>query len=202
MDIKEVELKQVRKFIETHHYSRNVNGLKVSKCYGLYIENELKGALLFGQLSTTAWKKYATNEKDIVELRRMVVLDDMPKNTGTFFLSKAIKMIKKSTKFKIIVSYADPYHGHCGIIYQAANWSYWGETATDVLLKTPEGKLYHSRAMRTKYKGKLKPFAERLVALERGGLLEKVNIPGKHVYIYQLTGKHHRSNKKQYPKPS
>lgn len=188
MDIREVELKQVRKFIETHHYSRNVNGLKVSKCYGLYIENELKGALLFGQLSTTAWKKYATNEKDVVELRRMVVLDDMPKNTGTFFLSKAIKMIKKSTKFKIIVSYADPYHGHCGIIYQAANWSYWGETATDVLLKTPEGKL--------------KPFAERLVALEKGGLLEKVNIPGKHVYIYQLAGKHHRSNKKQYPKPS
>lgn len=202
MDVRLVELKTIREFVEQNHYSHSVNGLKISECFGLFVENTLKGALIFGELSTTAWKKYSDNEKDVLELRRMVISDEMPKNTGSQFLSKAIKIIKNTTAYKIIVSYADPHHSHCGIIYQASNWSYHGTTNPDVLLKTPDGKLYHSRAMRTKYKGELKPFARRLQELDSRGLLCKVTVPGKHIYTYKLVGKQRVGNTKNYPKPN
>jgi len=197
--INEVPRSEVRDFIETNHYSKNINGVKVSKCFALYYKDTLVGAMLFGELSTTAWKKYSDKESDVVELRRLVCLDECPRNTESWFIAKTIKILKKTTKYKVIVSYADPYHSHLGTIYQAANWNYQGTTNKDVLLKDPEGKLYHSRAMRTKYKGNLKPFAKRLTELMESGKLELVTVPGKHIYTYSLVGIH-KPTSTPYPK--
>jgi len=186
-EVRPVQLPEVRAYIEALHYSKSVNGLKISQCYGLYTaDGSLIGAAIFGQLSTTAWKRYADDEASVVELRRMVVADNCPRNTNTWFMSRALKHLKRAHNYKICVSYADPAHGHIGIVYQAANWVYAGTTAVDVVLETPEGKRYHSRAMRTKYNGRLKPFAERLQELHRNGLLKEVKVPGKHVYLYPL----------------
>ena len=46
------------------------------------------------------------------------------------------------------------------------------------------GKVYHSRALRTKYKGKYKPFVERLRNKKHLGLLEEIELLGKHCYTY------------------
>lgn len=75
----------------------------------------------------------------------------------------------------------------------------WGQTAKDTVLVTPEGKEYHSRALRTKYNGKLKPFAERLNEMNKQGLLRVVEVPGKHIYTYNLKGKH-LATMLEYPK--
>lgn len=197
--VREVSLSTVRNFIETNHYSKSVNGCKVSICVGLFKNENLVGAVLFGALSTTAWKKYASSESDVVELRRLVCVDDCPKNTESFLIAKSIRLIKKMTSYKIVVSYADPFHGHIGTIYQAANWSYMGETSPDVLLRTESGKTYHSRAMRTTYNGKLKPFAAALKEMYASGTLEVIPVPGKHIYIYNLVGKQERTGL-PYPK--
>lgn len=194
-----VDVKTVRPFIEQYHYSKSINGCKVSRCYAIYDGTELVGAALFGPLSTTAWKKYGDVESDVVELRRLVCLDELPRNTESWFIAQCIKHLKKTTAFRVCVSYADPYHGHVGYVYQASNWTYVGRTSPDVLLKTPDGKLYHSRAMRTKYKGKLKPFALRLIAMQDAGSLVSVPVPGKYVYLYALTGVQ-VSNPASYPK--
>jgi len=185
-----VDVSVVRSFIEENHYSKSINGCKVSVCYALYDDVYLVGAILYGALSTTAWKKYGTSESDVVELRRLCLLDSTCKNTGSWFISKTIKDIKKRFDFKICISYADPYHDHVGFVYQASNWSFLGKTPKDKLLVTPEGKTYHSRAMRTKYKGKLKPFAQRLKDLNDQGLLTEVVTPGKYIYSYTLDKKH------------
>jgi len=105
-----------------------------------------------------------------------------------------------STTVKKIISYADPFYGHVGAVYQASNWVYLGVTNKDVVLVTKSGKRYHSRAMRTKYKGELKPFAKRLKQLDEKGLLKRIKVRGKHVYSYSLKGKQIVSNK-NYPKP-
>lgn len=182
-----VLLSEVRSYIEEHHYSKSVNGLKISQCYGLYDNNNLLiGAAIFGQLSTTSWKKYAKEEHQVVELRRMVVADECPRNTNTWFMARALNHLKKEFNYHVCVSYADPYHDHVGVVYQAANWTYVGVTSKDVVLETPDGKRYHSRAMRTKYKGELKPFAKRLCDLYFLGLLKEVSVPGKHIYLYKL----------------
>lgn len=197
--VEAVNASVIREYVETHHYSHSINGLKVTQCYALYEGDVLRGALMFGQLTTTAWKKYGEAESDVVELRRMVVADECPRNTNSWFMSKAIKDFKRRFDYKVCVSYADPEHGHAGIVYQASNWLYVGETAADTVLETPEGKRYHSRALRTKYKGQLKPFAKRLCDMRSAGLLKEVKVRGKHIYLLPLKGKLHWKGK-PYPK--
>ena len=102
-----------------------------------------------------------------------------------------VKYIKQHYTYKICVSYADPYHGHIGYIYQASNWEYRGQTAKDTLLQTQDGRVYHSRAMRTTYKGELKPFAKKLNQMNIEGKLLKIEVPGKYVYVYTLDKVHH-----------
>ena len=200
MNFLSVNIKDIHPFIEKYHYSKSINGCKVSRCYALYNnDDEIVGAMLFGALSTTAWKKYAKSENDVVELRRLVCLDTCPRNTESWFISQAIKDLKKTTAYKICVSYADPYYGHVGYIYQASNWNYEGTTSKDKILIGPDGKRYHSRAMRTKYKGRFKPFAIRLQELYKSGKLKEIEIPGKHIYTYTLQGKH-IAERINYPK--
>ena len=68
------------------------------------------------------------------------------------------------------------------------------------LLQTPEGRLYHSRALRTKYNGDFKPFVKRLRKLQEDGLsLTEVAVPGKHIYTYALQGKQ-QPTRLPYPK--
>ncbi|EAU9554981.1 hypothetical protein EOK02_19350 [Salmonella enterica] len=197
--IRKVKVSDIRNYVELKHYSHNINGLKITVCYGLFEANTLKGAIIFGQLTTTAWKKYGSSEGDVIELRRMVVDDDCPRNTNTWFMSRALRDLRRNFNFKVCVSYADPEHGPVGIVYQAANWVYVGTTASDTVLETPEGKRYHSRALRTKYKGELKPFAKRLCQLRDAGLLKEIKVSGKHTYLYPLKGEISLT-KEAYPK--
>lgn len=199
MELQIVDRKVVKPFIETYHYSKSINGCKVTKCFALYRDDEIVGAVLFGPVATTAWKKYGESEQEIIELRRLVTLDDLPRNTCSWMLSKCIKILRQEGIYKKCVSYADPRHGHCGYVYQASNWNYEGTTQPDTVLVTPEGREYHSRALRTKYKGDYKPFVKRLREMMDNGELKTINIPGKHIYTYNLQGKQ-KPNGKVYPK--
>ncbi|ASU00231.1 hypothetical protein [Aeromonas phage AS-zj] len=200
------ERKEIKEFVEAHHYSHNINGLKTSYCFRIDDKNgKLVGSVIFGQLSTTAWKKFSDKEDDVLELRRLVLLDELPHNSESWVIGSCLRILKKLKTHKVVISYADPFHDHVGIIYQATNWIYVGETPKDKLLKTPDGKLYHSRALRTKYKGMLKPFAQRLQYMKNNGLLEEVVVPGKHSYVYPLVhikklDKVNQMEQKQYPK--
>jgi hypothetical protein len=199
MIVKQVHRNDIKEFIEKYHYSKSINGVKVCYCFGLYNEDKLVGASLFGYLSTTAWKKYGEKEQDVIELRRLVTLDECPRNTESWFIARCLKIIKKENKHKICISYADRRFGHIGYIYQASNWNYLGVTPSDKVYVTPEGKEYHSRALRTKYKGEYKPFVKKLRELNDNGLLVVVDVPGKYIYSYNLVNKQIKNNK-EYPK--
>lgn len=201
MEVYQVPVSDVRSFIEANHYSGSINGCKVSLAFALYEAGELVGAALFGALSTTAWKRYGKSEAEVVELRRLVCLDRMPRNTESWFIAQCLRKLKKATSYRVCVSYADPHHGHVGIIYQAANWSYEGTTPADTAFRTPDGRTYHSRALRTKYKGEYKPFVKRLRDLQENGLLEEIHLPGKHIYTYLLRGRQ-PPTQNPYPKSS
>lgn len=177
---------EVRDFIETNHYSHNINGLKVSQCFKL-VDNlgSFKGAILFGAAATTAWKKYSDSENKVIELRRLVCVDDTPKNAESFFVGGCIRWLKKHTDYETVISYADPNHGHQGTIYKASNFKYEGLTSPCVVIDH-DGKTYHDRALRTKYKGKLKPFAVRLSSALLSGKATSRIQEGKHIYVYQL----------------
>lgn len=176
----------VRDFIEEHHYSHSINGVKTSYCFGLFRGDEMIGAMLYGQMATKGqWEPYGKAEASVLELRRMVLLDDTPRNSESYFIGRTLKWLKKNTTVATVVSYADPAYGHEGIVYKASNFRMVGVTAATKVVVWGDRE-YHDRALRTKYNGKLKPFAQRLVdALEQGDARFEVR-PPKNIYIYNL----------------
>jgi hypothetical protein len=183
------ERKDIRDFIETHHYSKNVNGVKVTLCLKATYNSTIVGAMLFGQMSTTAWKKFGATENEVLELRRLVLLDDVERNGESFFIGWAIRYIKKNLKaVKRLVSYADPMFGHTGVVYKATNFKYIGKSGTDKgYLDTETGKVYHSRALRTRYNGEYKPFVQKLRDKHSAGLLKEIKLQGKYCYLLNLS---------------
>jgi hypothetical protein len=181
-------LKEVREFVETHHYSHNINGVKIKYCFKVEYNGMLVGAVLFGAMSTTAWKKFAPLEKNVLELRRLVLLDNVGKNSESKAIGYCLRYINKHNKdVKVIVSYADPLHGHSGTIYKASNFQYIGVSGKDSGFRDSEtNKVYHSRALRTKYKGEYKPFVKKLREKLEKGLLIPYSIPPKHCYVYKF----------------
>ena len=56
--VKPVSIQQVRNFVENWHYSKNINGLRVSHVFGLYHHNDLVGSIIYGSLSmANTWQK-------------------------------------------------------------------------------------------------------------------------------------------------
>jgi hypothetical protein len=68
---------------------------------------------------------------NVLELNRLWVHDDMERNTESWFIAKALRLLPP----KIILSYADTTAGHIGYVYRAANFYYAGWT--DMERKTP-----------------------------------------------------------------
>ena len=180
------ERKEIRDFIEKWHYSHNINGLLSQYCFKLMDGDTMIGAMIYGGLGmANCWKKYAENKEDIIELRRLCCIDDTPKNTESYFIGKTLKWLLKNTSIKKVISYADNTYGHKGVIYQASNFKHLGKTAKGRVIMW-QGKRYHDKTIRTKYKGELKPFAKRVKeALEKGEAYYE-ETKGKEIYLYDL----------------
>lgn len=182
-----VDRHAVRDFIEQHHYSHNINGLMSSYCFAMYDQQQrMVGAMIYGKLGmANAWKKYGNSIDEVMELRRLVLVDDTPKNSESYFIGRTLRWLKANTAVTTIVSYADPNYGHSGVIYRATNFEHAGMTAPGKVIIW-NGKKYHDKAIRTKYKGELKPFAKRLrQALEDGEAHYAKQLP-KHIYVKNL----------------
>lgn len=181
------ERNTITDFIEEWHYSKNINGLSSMYCFKLQDEeNNLIGAMIYGRIAmANAWKKYATKEEDLMELKRLCCIDNTPKNTESFFIGNTLRWLKKNTKVKRIISYADTTYSHEGTIYKASNFKYLGMTAKGKVVMY-NGKRYHDRALRTKYNGRLKPFAKELKEAVESGKAQIVPTLGKHIYVYDL----------------
>lgn len=185
-DVRRVSRKEVSDFIEKWHYSKSINGCIADYCYALFDGLEMKGAMFFGRMAmANQWKRFADCDSSVIELRRMCCVDDTPKNTESYFIGKALRLLRNDWGSGCVVSYADKEHGHCGIIYRASNFKEIEEIKGARVIIFGD-KQYHDKTIRTKYKGELKPFAKRVKsALESGDAFYK-KTAGKHTYIYNL----------------
>src|SRR3990167_7956899 len=168
-EVKLCEIKEVREFIEKWHYSHSINGLISDYCFKLMDEDKLIGGIIYGRMAmANQWKKYGEVEKDVIELRRLVLVDDTKRNAESYFIGRSLRWLRQNTDIKIVVSYADPEYGHSGVVYRASNFKLIGQSSKGKVI-IYKGKKYHDKTIRTKYKGKLKPFAEEVKkALEAG----------------------------------
>lgn len=146
----------------------------------------MKGVMFFGRMTmVNQWRRFSESESDVIELRRLCCVDDTPRNAESYFIGRALRLLKKEWGGRVVVSYADKEYGHSGVIYKASNFKHVGDVkGAKVIIH--DGKRYHDKAIRTKYKGELKPFAKVLIdALECGEAHYK-QTAGKSTYVYNL----------------
>lgn len=60
------------------------------------------------------------------ELSRLALIDGLPANTASWFVSRCQKLLHESFRDCVLVSWADVGAGHVGFIYQALGWLYTG----------------------------------------------------------------------------
>ena len=186
-----ISYQSAKPFVEKWHYSRNVNGLHISQCFGLFRPRpeffgipEMVGVAMYGKpaMNNQGQKWCPRDESKLVELRRLCCVDDTPKNAESFFISKTLKWMKKHTDYEVAVAYADPEHGHSGTIYRASNWKMMGLTSAGVILMV-DGIRYHDRTLRMN-----KPYAKKIKSrVEQGDAgVEFFQTAPKYIFLYRL----------------
>ena len=116
--------------VKWHYLHRKPN---ISHAFGLYRNRKLVGVVTFGTPASRHLQLSVCREHPghVIELNRLWVHDSMPRNTESWFVARALRMLPAA----IVVSYADTAHGHLGYIYRALSFRYAGWT--DMERKTP-----------------------------------------------------------------
>jgi len=182
-------------FVETHHYSKNMNGLHISYCFKLMDGDTMIGAMVYGSLGMlgVAEKYNPKNPSKILELKRLVCIDDTPKNTESYFIGWTLRWLQRNTDLEMIISYADKTFGHEGVVYKATNFECMGETSTGKVIMW-NGRRYHGKTLRNKHNGKLKPVAIELKNALDDGSAQYVETLTKNIYIYRFKKRKQKIN--------
>lgn len=163
-NIKELSRDKANKIIVENHYSKKFYNASYIHL-GVYIKDELVGVLQFGYAMNPAScgsVVEGTKLDEYLELNRMWLDDKAPRNSESMAISYAIRYIRsKFKKIKWIQSFADERCGGFGIVYQSANFEYYGEH-TAVFWEW-NGEYYHNILMTAKH-GKQGNIGHRLQA--------------------------------------
>lgn len=127
--------------LEKYHYKSSKIGGAISHNLVLKYCGKVYGGVVIGKMRHK--KNY---EKNAVELRRMVLSPDCPKNTASYFLSKTIWWLKRYTNVTTILTFADTTVGHNGTCYKASNFKFIRETEPTIHVLW-NGLRYHPRSL-------------------------------------------------------
>ena len=176
-----------RELIVANHYSHKWSSCRYA--LGLFLGDELHGVAIYGfPVGRQVVKSISPQleNQDVLELTRLWLKDEAPKNSESFFIGQTFKWLKENTNTKVLISYADPMADHLGIIYQATNWFYQGNNTMLVkgYLHRLNGEWMHPRSVVAKY-GTVKTSK----LLEIDPEYERKELKKKHRYIYILADK-------------
>lgn len=128
--VKEIELKVIppaiaNNFIKKHHYSGKVVNNSFLH-FGAFLDNRLHGVMQFGHSldkEKTQRLVRGTGWNEFCELNRMAFDDMLPRNSESYCIGKALRLIKKKAPhIKWVVSFADGCSCGDGTIYRASNF--------------------------------------------------------------------------------
>uniref|UniRef100_A0A6M3K0B1 N-acetyltransferase domain-containing protein n=1 Tax=viral metagenome TaxID=1070528 RepID=A0A6M3K0B1_9ZZZZ len=131
--VKRIIYQEAKPFVEKHHYTHSI-GIVECAC-GLFFNNLLVGVITFAHVSGRTTAKSILSDstsKEVWELRRMVLLDSCPTNSESFFICRAVKIVKEhNSELRLLVAFADCNVGHTGHVYKASGWKEWGKTSPE-----------------------------------------------------------------------
>lgn len=124
--VRPIDYRTAMDIVIREHYLRRK--APCSLAWGLFLGEALKGVICYGTPSSAPLRSGIAgpeNAKNVLELTRLWVADDVPRNGESFLIGRTVRRVDK----EIIVSYADTQQGHVGVVYQATNWIYTGLSA-------------------------------------------------------------------------
>jgi hypothetical protein len=148
--IREIPLKTAAEFVANHHYSKVMPKLN-KVIFGLFHKDALVGCITFGwgvrPLDTIKKLFPSLISKDYLEIGKLCLLDEMPKNTESRFITAAMRFLHKiRPDLKLVFTWADAIWGKPGYIYQASNFLFGGSISSEAY-RTPEGYRLHPRQL-------------------------------------------------------
>lgn len=150
-DIREINKMEAWAMIRKYHYSNTLP--KLNKHFlGFFLENELVGVVTLGwgtRPRHTIQRIFPSlGTKDYLEIGRMCMTDEMPRNSESQMLSQLVKWMKVNLpNIKVLFTWADGMLGKVGYVYQASNFIYAGFSGGEMYLK--DGVKLHVRQMKS-----------------------------------------------------
>lgn len=149
--IKEISKEQTLKMIQKYHYSNTLP--KLNKYFvGFFLDGELVGVVTLGwgtRPRHTIQRIFPSlDTKDYLEIGRMCMTEDMPRNSESQMISQLVKWIKINIpELKVLFTWADGMVGKVGYVYQASNFTYAGYSGGEMYMK--DGVKIHVRQMKS-----------------------------------------------------
>ena len=110
-DIKEISKEDALKMIQKYHYSNTLP--KINKHFlGFFLDSELVGVVTLGwgtRPRHTIQRIFPSlDTKDYLEIGRMCMTEEMPRNSESQMLSQLVKWIRKNIpELKVLFTWAD-----------------------------------------------------------------------------------------------
>lgn len=148
MNVQRIDKRTAQRIVAAKHYSRRLGIFWEG--FALEHDGAVIGIITYGQPSAPIQKHaFADRAFRLYELSRMVIDRGAPENAASFLISHSLKLL--SVRPCAVISYADSSHGHCGIVYQATNWTYTGGTVAHDCLYKVDGELLHPMTVKDRY---------------------------------------------------
>lgn len=150
-------------FCVRHHYSKSMPPARVR--VGMmrkmpFQKEELVGLAVFSvPMQAAALSKYLKADMDTgVECGRFLCTDVVEGNGESYLIAAANRLLARHTKFRAVLSYADPLErhdeegriikpGHYGTIYMASSAKLLGRSNPRTLILTPSGHVLSERSL-------------------------------------------------------
>jgi len=151
-----------------YHYLKDISkSFKSRFNYGLIKDGVCVGVIIFTgfpvpELSKGMLGLSRNDQEGLFELSRLCLRPEVQQsehNLASWFVSRAIRSLRKDTSVRVILSYADADF-HNGTVYLACNFNYYGltESKKDFWILQPDGLFVkHSRGPTKHLQGEWRP---------------------------------------------
>ena len=150
--------------VRAWHYSRAMPAGRLV-CIGVWEGGIFVGVVIFGRgASSQIASPFGLEQSEVCELTRVAIGPHQAPTSKIVAL--AVRLLRgQSPGLRLIVSFADPEHGHVGILYQACGWLFIGTTNRESLIQL-NGRLTHPRTVASRYRTRAIDWLQQHVAAD------------------------------------
>lgn len=164
-EVRQIAAADGRAFITEHHYSKGCSNTAVYM-HGLFRREETDLLGVAQWLPPTRVAAESVNRDcwtRVLSLTRLAVHPDVPKNGATFLMARSMRLIEQEGKWVSLVTYADEFMNHTGVIYRAANWDYVGLMKANPRWEDATGKQVARKSTRSRNDAEMRELGYRMV---------------------------------------